>query len=130
MLPVGESVSLIPGIVHLTHVRNPGAAFGILPNQQIIFLIVSIAVILFILFYYYKGAVKTTDRLTTVSLGLVLGGAIGNLIDRTVSGRVTDFIDFRFWPVFNIADSAIVVGVALLGLILVSGARQESIETK
>ena len=127
-LPIGESVPLIPGIVSLTHVRNPGAAFGIFPHQRSIFLIVSIAVILSIIYYYKR--LEKVDRPITVGLGLVLGGAIGNLIDRAFFIRVTDFIDFGFWPVFNIADSAIVVGVIVLSLILLSSVRQERVRIK
>lgn len=127
-MPIGESIPLIPGILHLTHVKNYGAAFGILQNQQIIFLLVSVAIILSILFYYWRAG--KGDRLVTVSLGLVLGGAVGNFIDRAISQRVTDFIDLRFWPVFNLADSAIVVGVILLSIVLLSGMQQERAEKK
>ncbi|HZD60285.1 MAG TPA: signal peptidase II [Anaerolineae bacterium] len=126
-LYVTESVQLIPGVLHVTHVKNPGAAFGILPNQQIAFFLVSMVVILFTIFYYMLVGRK--DRLTAISLGLVLGGAVGNLIDRVVSGSVTDFIDFRVWPVFNVADSSVVVGVIILSLLLVRSAHQERTET-
>jgi len=123
---VGDSIPLISGVIHLTHVKNPGAAFGILPNHRVIFFIVSIAVVASLFIYYRR--LKEADTLTTLSVGLVMGGAVGNLIDRLSAGVVTDFIDFRFWPVFNIADSAIVVGVVLLGIILLRDTKHEQLE--
>lgn len=123
-VPVGDSIPLIPGILHITYVRNPGVAFGLLPNQKIVFLIISLAVIIFILYYYRR--LNVAERLQTLALGLLLGGTVGNIIDRFFLGKVTDFIDFRIWPVFNLADSSIVIGVVLLGFILISNARKES----
>lgn len=123
LIPDGSSYPLIPGILHITHVRNPGAAFGLLPNQHFVFLFVSIGVIIFILYYYWR--VKSVSRSLAIAFSLVLGGAIGNLIDRVASGRVTDFIDLRVWPVFNVADSAIVVGVILISLMMI-GSRGQS----
>lgn len=128
-MPVGDSIALVPGIVHITYVRNPGAAFSLLPNQQLVFLIVSIAVIISIIYYYWRTGV--VDRLLTIALGLVLGGAAGNLIDRVVfAGRVTDFIDLRVWPIFNVADSAIVIGVMMLIVIMLNSVRKESAQAK
>lgn len=111
LLYPGQSVDLL-GFIRITLVKNPGAAFGILPNHQLIFLITTIIVVIFIIFYYkqlkpHEGAVK-------FALGLELGGAMGNLVDRVFFGKVTDFIDFRIWPVFNVADIAIVVGLVIL----------------
>jgi len=128
LMPVDTSIALVPGIVHITHVRNPGAAFSLFPDQRLIFLIASIAVIISIVYYYRRAG--GVDRMLTIALGLVLGGATGNLIDRVVSGRVTDFIDFRVWPIFNIADSAIDIGVALLIISMFSSARKESAQAK
>lgn len=125
---VGDSTPLIPGIVYLTHVKNPGAAFGILPNYQMLFYVVALAVVVLLLVYYRR--LDKVDRVTSLSFGLVTGGATGNLIDRVSAGVVTDFIDFRFWPVFNIADTAIVVGVILLGIVLTRGAGQEQVEAE
>ncbi len=127
-IPVDISIPLVPGILHITHVRNAGAAFSLFPNQRLVFLIVSIAVIISIVYYYWRAG--NVDRKLTIALGLMLGGASGNLIDRLVSGRVTDFIDFRVWPIFNIADSAIDIGVALLIIIMLIGARKESAQVK
>jgi len=123
-MPFGESIPLISGVLHFTHVKNSGAAFGVLQNQRAVFLIASIVVIIAILYYYWQD--KSESKLINGSLGLVLGGAIGNLIDRVFLGKVTDFIDFRVWPVFNLADSAIVIGAILLGIILTRNAFRDS----
>lgn len=92
-----ESIPVIPGFFHITYILNRGAAFGILENQQWLFLVIAL-----VLFLLYGGS------------GLLLGGALGNALDRTFRGAVTDFFDFRIWPVFNVADIGIVVGVVLL----------------
>lgn len=112
------SIPIIKGVFHITHVKNTGAAFGLFPNYQLVFLILSLVVIVFILVFLRHT--KPKKRLFRLALGLELGGAIGNLIDRAFFGRVTDFLDFRVWPVFNLADCAIVVGLFLLAFILFS----------
>ena len=106
-----ESIPVIPGFFHITYILNKGAAFGILEHQQWLFLI--IALILFLLYGVFR---KKMPKNLAVSggAGLLLGGALGNAVDRTFAGAVTDFFDFRIWPVFNVADIGIVVGVALL----------------
>ena len=111
MLP-GDSIPLIPQIFHLTHVQNPGAAFGIFAHRTGFFIFIAVAVILFILVFLLKTGHQ--QKLLRIGLALQLGGAVGNLIDRIRLGHVTDFFDFRIWPVFNIADMAIVFGVGLL----------------
>ncbi len=117
-LALGQSVKAIPGIFHITLVFNDGAAFGVLKNCGIFFVIFSFAVIAFIPLIVLKS--PRLDRMSAVSLALILGGAAGNLVDRIKFGYVIDFLDFRIWPVFNIADSCITIGVALitLGIIL------------
>jgi signal peptidase II len=99
-------------IVTLTHVRNTGAAFGLFPELSVVFVLVALAVIVGIIIYYRQ--LTQVSLLLRIALGLQLGGATGNLIDRLTLGYVTDFVDFRVWPVFNVADSAVVVGTALL----------------
>lgn len=99
-------------IVTLTHVRNTGAAFGLFQNMGIVFVIVALVVIVLIILYYRELA--ENSWMLRFAFGLQLGGAAGNLIDRIARGYVTDFIDVRIWPVFNVADSAVVVGTALL----------------
>jgi signal peptidase II len=107
-----QSVPVFEGYFHITHVRNTGAAFGLMPGQRTLFIITSMLVLAAIGLYWWRA--RPRSLVLAVSLGLVSGGAIGNLIDRVFEGRVTDFFDFRIFPVFNIADMAIVTGA--LGL--------------
>jgi signal peptidase II len=115
-LAIGESLPLI-GRLSLIHIRNTGSAFGLLANQTVLIIIISIAALLFILLFLRYLSPATT--LSIVAIGLLMGGALGNLLDRIRFGSVTDFIYFRLWgdfhwPAFNIADASIVVGVCLL----------------
>lgn len=113
----GESLPVIPGFFYITYVRNAGAAFGLLQHQTLLFIAVALVVIALIVTYGRRVAGSST--VMHVALGLLLGGAAGNLLDRILYGRVVDFLDFRLWPfVFNVADSAIVVGGALFALSL------------
>ena len=113
-LSYNQSLPIIRGIFHLTLVRNRGAAFGILKNQLPLFIFTSVLAI--ILIYLNLKTNKNRKLLFSIALSLILAGALGNLIDRLFLGYVIDFLDFRIWPVFNIADSAITVGAILLGL--------------
>ncbi|MCL2338290.1 MAG: signal peptidase II [Firmicutes bacterium] len=108
----GESLAVLPPVFYITYVLNPGAAFGILANQTNLFIALSVVVIVGILVGYRY---LPRERVWTyVGLGMLVGGAMGNLLDRIRLGLVVDFLDFRVWPVFNLADTAIVIGVALL----------------
>jgi signal peptidase II len=111
-----QSVSLVGNLARLTYVENRGAAFGILQEHTLIFVVVGLAVIGVIMASYRYFPV--TGPTLHVALGLQLGGAIGNLADRVRLGYVVDFVDLAIWPVFNVADSAIVVGVAMLAFYL------------
>ena len=106
-----ESVPVIQNVFHLTLIQNTGAGFGILQGQRWLLIFISFIVIGYILFEIDK---ILESKYYTISTSLILGGAIGNLIDRLSFGTVTDFLDFRIWPAFNIADSALVIGVILL----------------
>ena len=108
----GQSIPIIENIFHITYIENPGAAFGILANQRMLFLILT-AVIVGVMIYLYCS-LSNKKSLTAISLGIVVSGAIGNFIDRFMQGTVTDFLDFRIGPIFNIADIAICVGLALI----------------
>lgn len=108
----GMSIPVIDKIFHITYVLNPGAAFGILQHRTWFFVLV--AGLLFAAVIYYYPRLPAGCRWLRLGLGLLLGGAAGNAIDRLQTGYVIDFFDFRVWPVFNIADSAIVVGVGLI----------------
>ncbi len=99
--------------VRLTHVANTGAAFGLFQDRSLFFVAIAVVAVGLILYYYRR--LPADAWLVRLGLGLQLGGAIGNLIDRLQLGHVTDFVDFRFWPVFNVADSSIVIGVFVLG---------------
>ena len=114
-----ESMPVIRGFFNLTYVRNKGAAFGILADNAVripFFITVSIVAMLGIL--WYLNRIRNDQKLTVFSLSLVFAGAFGNLIDRVRLGEVIDFLDVFWqryhWPAFNVADSAITVGVTLL----------------
>ncbi len=114
-----ESVTVLENFFHFTYVRNQGAAFGILADSSFrlpFFIAISLLAVLGILWYYSR--LQTQQSLLRYALALVLSGALGNLIDRIRLGEVIDFIDVHWyqhhWPAFNVADSAICVGVALL----------------
>ena len=111
-----QSIPIIEDIFHFTYVQNPGAAFGILKGQTTFFIIVTIIAVVGIIYLYNE--LEETGFLLYLALGLALGGIFGNLIDRIRFGYVIDFLDFRIWPVFNIADSAIVVAVAIFSYYL------------
>lgn len=109
----GDALTVIPGLLQFTHVRNPGAAFGLFPNSTLFLALTTIAVL--ILVTAQSRRLRNQNAWVKWGLALGLGGAVGNLIDRLRDGLVTDFIDFRFFrPVFNLADTFIVVGVAIL----------------
>ena len=111
----GESwnpVAALERWVSLTYVTNTGVAFGLFPDHGAVFMVIAVVVIAAIIFYYRY--LPGDQWLVQASLGLQLGGALGNLVDRLRYGHVIDFIDFKVWPVFNLADTAIVVAVSVL----------------
>lgn len=110
-LLLNQSVPIIKGVFHITLIHNRGAAFGILKNQILLFVFTSIFAIILIYFNLKNNRYKKSY---SIFLSLILAGALGNLIDRLFFGFVIDFLDFRIWPVFNIADSAITIGAILL----------------
>jgi signal peptidase II len=118
-----ESVSLIPNLFEIVHVRNTGAAFGIGANSDshlVPLLLNAGALAVFFVVVVYAIRTAVTDRVLQIGLHLILGGAIGNLFDRFRLGYVVDFLDVyirdHHWPAFNVADSAICIGIALLFL--------------
>jgi len=117
LLALGESLPVIPNIFHFTLVNNTGIAFGLFKDHGAVFIIITIVTIGLLIYniYYYKKN-EHLSLTYIVSFSLILGGAIGNLIDRIFIGHVVDFIDFRIWPVFNVADSAITVGAIFICL--------------
>jgi signal peptidase II len=118
-LPLNQTWAPFPDLAHLfriTHVSNTGAAFGLFPGGSPFFTIIAVVVAVIILAYNF--GLPAEHRLLRVALGLQLGGALGNLVDRLRLGHVTDFLDFGPWPVFNLADTSIVAGVVILGLLM------------
>ena len=127
-LPVGGSVDVVGQWVRISHVTNSGAAFGLLPERTTLLSILSVGAVLAIVFYYRRLAADS--RLIAATLGMQLGGAFGNLIDRIGQGYVVDFVDVgipggvRFWS-FNVADSSIVVGIIGVTVLLWWQERQQ-----
>jgi signal peptidase II len=118
-LPLHSSWAPLPGLDHLfriTHLSNTGAAFGLFPGGSLLFSLIAALVAIVILYYNFQ--LPAGNHLLRFALGLQLGGALGNLVDRLRIGHVTDFLDFGRWPVFNLADAAIVGGVVLLALLM------------
>jgi signal peptidase II len=120
-IPLHDSIQIVPGFFRLTHLENPGAAFGIFADSPsewkiailVFFSLLALAVVTILL---WRNSHTMTS--TGIGLALILGGALGNLWDRVLNGRVVDFLLFYIgqyqWPAFNVADSAIVVGAGLL----------------
>jgi signal peptidase II len=121
-----RSVPILGEYIRLTYVENRGAAFGVLQEQTSFFILVGLVVISVIVASYRY--IPEPSWLLNMCLGLQMGGAIGNLIDRIQVGYVVDFIDLTFWPVFNIADSAICVGVAGLAYTALFPPRSRAVE--
>jgi len=129
-LPLHESVTIIPGLIDFTHVRNTGAAFGILnaadfPFKSVVIALVATAALIGV--GMYAASLAHHQLIARVGLALIIGGAAGNLLDRVIVGSVVDFMDvywhnWHFWA-FNVADSAISVGVAVMILDMLTPGR-------
>ena len=115
-LQLNQSIPVIKNILHLTYITNTGSAFGLFKGFNWFFILFSLVVIIVI--FYFINQIKNNEKMMRISVSLVLGGTIGNLIDRIAYGAVIDFIDFRIWPVFNIADSAVTIGIIILIVLL------------
>lgn len=127
----GESVPLIDGVFHLTYTGNTGMAFGMLAGNKALLItlcVVILAVIVFLLFRY-----KPKSNLVKISVGMIVGGALGNVLDRIVYGFVIDFLDFCLidYPVFNVADCSIVIGAVLFCVyIIFFDKKEDKVESK
>lgn len=123
-LSEGQSIPLIDDFFCITYVRNPGAAFGMLPYRTVFFVVVTVLVMAGIILFL--GLIPKNRLLLKAGLALQLGGAAGNFIDRLRFGHVIDFVDLRLLPVFNVADIAIMIGVGVLILQLLRSDRPTS----
>jgi len=129
--PEGQPISEV-GFFQLTHVSNTGAAFGLFQGQSLaltVVAIVGIAAILFYALFAYRHFPFVDSMSNRVALSLILGGTVGNLVDRLRLGYVTDFIGVGVWPAFNIADSAVVVGVIIFAYSVLRSTRTEKHKT-
>ena len=120
LLNVGQSIKIINNFFYISYVQNKGAAWSILEDQRILLLIISVIALFLIYKFINKEELKKYEPL---SYGLIIGGIIGNLFDRIFFGYVTDFLDFRFfgyhYPVFNLADTFIVVGIFIMIIMII-----------
>jgi signal peptidase II len=132
-----ESIPVIQGLFSITHVRNPGAAFGFLADasplfRSIFFVAVTVLAIILVVHYIWKS--RAEEPFLTFALSLILSGAVGNLIDRVRLGEVIDFLDVYIgsthWPAFNVADSAISVGAVILFIELIRQGRERQTDSK
>lgn len=112
-----SSVPVVPSIFHLTLVKNPGIAFGFFGNRAP--LLTMVVIVCLVGLILLSTQMRTASFVQRISMALVLGGAAGNLIDRLLFGHVVDFLDFRIWPVFNLADSFITIGVFMFLVVTV-----------
>jgi lipoprotein signal peptidase len=117
-MALGQSIVVVPGLFHWTYILNHGAAFGILRDQRIFFLAI-VVILLVCLAYKYKEIAKGPSYLK-LGTGLLLAGALGNAIDRFVQDGVVDFFDFLIWPIFNVADIGIVIGIFLVAYYMIA----------
>ncbi len=123
-IALGDSVTVIPGVLDFTYIRNDGAAFGSFSDARWIFMIASVVMIVLIVLYVISNR-KTISFPAVITFSLIVGGGIGNMIDRIAYGYVIDFIDVKFLPfwkwIFNVADSFVCVGAVLLALMFIIG---------
>ena len=124
-MKLGESVPLIEDMIHITYITNSGGAFSILQGQTLLLIIIPVTLTVALIVYIYKKR-KSAGFMFLFSLSMICAGGLGNLIDRVRFGEVVDFIDFRFFPVFNFADICVCCGCGLMLLYLVLYERRRS----
>lgn len=122
-LPVGEPKPVMGHFLYFTQVHNTGGAFGLFSNFSLLFVIMGVLVPVLILIFFKKLIDKGPAWI--VGTAFILGGAIGNLIDRVLYGYVIDFIDVRFWPIFNVADISITVGIGILFIVIMREGKEK-----
>lgn len=123
----GQSITVIPNFFSITLIGNTGAAFSILSSNTLLLIVISVVVLNLIYFFLIKG--KKLNDFEQISYGLLIGGIIGNLIDRALHMQVIDYLDFTFFgynfPVFNLADIAIVISMVFIGIQVIKGDKNE-----
>lgn len=121
LIDINSSIKLIKNFFYLTYTHNTGAAFSILTGQRVLLILVAIVILIVIFNYLRKN--KVEGKIDILAFSLIIGGSLGNLLDRIVRGYVVDFLDFKIFgynfPVFNLADTFIVIGVFLLLVIII-----------
>jgi signal peptidase II len=126
---IGDRIGVLGNFFIITSIRNRGAAFGILQEQRWFFLVITVAVVSGIVWYFHRSY-RTGRPLLLIALAVILGGAVGNFLDRALFGQVVDFLQFNFgsytFPIFNLADTAICVGVAMVILDAFLSMKQEN----
>jgi signal peptidase II len=122
-LGLDEEVHVI-GPLTIHHVQNSGIAFGLFASATAVVILLTSAAVAWMLYFFARSGSR--HPVLPIALGLVIGGSVSNLVDRVRLGHVTDFLDFKFWPAFNLADTFIVVGVAILLLTLIATDRRAS----
>ena len=115
-MDLDQSIPIISSLMSLTYIENRGAAFGIMAGGRVLFIALTFLLLAFLLWYRHQN--KHQSLLLEMSTGLIIAGALGNLIDRILKGSVTDFIDFHFFPIFNVADIAVTCGVFLMAVFI------------
>lgn len=130
-LPLGDEIQVIPGFMHLSHIANHGAAWGMFSGQR--WLLIGVSMIVVVVLAVAARQITARGRLVATGMGFIFGGAVGNLIDRIIFGSVTDMIDMdttiafiRNFPVYNVADSALTVGVCILVIHTLFGERDSA----
>ena len=125
----GETLIVIPKVFHLTFVLNPGAAFGLMAGHTWIFVVTAFVVICGVIYAQFR--IPRSERFTRLAIGMIGGGALGNLYDRLATGSVVDYLDFQIWSyVFNFADSMIVIAVGLLMLLIYRDEKAQDLSEK
>ncbi|MCK4533063.1 signal peptidase II [bacterium] len=122
-MDLGQSIPVIKNVFHFTYIVNRGAAFGIFPQGNFFFIIISFVGIIIVVSLYRK--LSKEEYFFCLPLGFILGGILGNLFDRIVRGEVVDFFDFRIWPIFNFADTFICIGISMIFLFTILGKKSK-----
>ena len=121
LIDINQSVEVIKNFFYLTYTHNTGAAFSILTGQRLFLILIAVIILIILINYIRKNTVR--EKIDIISFSLIIGGSLGNLIDRIVRGYVVDFLDFKIFgynfPVFNLADTFIVIGVFLLLIVTI-----------